>query len=87
MSNIKKYINYVTDDLIKKTDVDHDRHSVKYPWGGLGTSTSNTVVDMYFFKNFIINTYGVSEGEEIQMVKDFYEDKLIYKISQTTYPW
>ena len=87
MDKKERYYNYVIDDLVKKTKIDHERELIKYPYTHNLTSLSFFTIfsvfnSHYLFPPFIKHcedVYGLNE-QEIDYVWGEYKDIINDKI-------
>ena len=81
----EKYYNYVLNDLVSKTEIDHERELIRYPYTLNLTSLLNTIpllYSHYLFSPFIKHcedVYGLNE-QEIDYVWGEYKDIINDKI-------
>ena len=81
----EKYYNYVLNDLVSKTEIDHERELIRYPYTHNLTSPLNTIpllYSHYLFSPFIKHckdVYGLNE-QEIDYVWGEYKDIINDKI-------
>jgi hypothetical protein len=85
MDKQEKYINYVVDDLINKTEVDYGKksfttpflqHNVEFNMFSFNTfSLKHSETFGLVFSKYVSNTYGV-RGNEIKIVWGKYRTKI-----------
>jgi hypothetical protein len=81
----EKYYNYVLNDLVSKTEIDHERELIRYPYTHNLTSLLKTIpllYSHYLFSPFIKHceeVYGLNE-QEIDYVWGEYKDIINDKI-------
>ena len=77
-TKLEKYINYVVDDLVKRTDVDINTKKIIPPFWTLPTIHSSLGVPITMYpsvSDYIKNHYG-SRDEEIQIIWDKYKQSI-----------
>jgi len=88
MNKKEKYINYIIEDMIKKTDIDYDREKIKFPFYS-PISSSPFLPSLYLFipshfsspflfssfSNYIKEKYG-AHSEEIEIIWDQYKERI-----------
>jgi sulfur relay (sulfurtransferase) DsrC/TusE family protein len=62
MKNKEKYINFIVDDLVKKTEISNNRREIKYPFIKIPISF-DTSPSIRLLKEYIEQKYGVHEKE------------------------
>mgnify|MGYP001599901285 CR=1 FL=1 len=80
---IEKYINYVVDDMIKKTEIDYDQETITLPFLLPLTFNSfpftHSIFTLSFppnlFSIYIKNLYGIRD-EEAQTIWDQYRNRI-----------
>ena len=90
MDKKEKYINYVVDDMIKKTEIDYDQEKIKYPshpslyvslFSPLSLSsftiflTSFTSTPLPFFSKHVIERYGIHYND-VDIIWKLYKGKI-----------
>lgn len=84
MNSFERYINYVAEDLIKKTDIDYDHEWIYYKSNQI-SFPFNTLRIIYTcptsFEDILYDTYGVQENE-IDIVWELYTEKLLELIKK-----
>jgi len=79
MSRKEKYINYVVDDLVKKTRIDFEGGKIYFEFLGdsklLQYSSHKYKLPPFDFLDFIQQTYGAKESE-IHFIWDVYRGKI-----------
>jgi len=92
---VKKYVDYVVNDLVKKTEIDIDNELIYFPYTTLpfapkidiGRVPISSRSLLFFLPNFprfvsyVEKTYGVGMIEEINIIWDQYRVKLIKQIN------
>ena len=79
MNKEEKYYNYVVDDLVKNTEIDHDQETIKFPFYYnytpfpfvLHSHTISTI-----FSKHVIERYGVHD-EEMRIIWNQYREKIL----------
>tara|TARA_R110000803_G_scaffold203140_1_gene268567 strand:- start:787 stop:1050 length:264 start_codon:yes stop_codon:yes gene_type:complete len=85
MGNKEKYINYIVDDLIKKTDIDYTAETFKYPFYPISFKDQK-FRSIYlntnggFFRVYIEERYGTNK-EEMGMIWDQYKERMLILIN------
>tara|TARA_R110002126_G_scaffold218330_1_gene364049 strand:+ start:1266 stop:1517 length:252 start_codon:yes stop_codon:yes gene_type:complete len=77
MSKKEKYYNYVVNDLVSKTEIDHDKKRIKFPFHSLYTSFfySFPPSPILLFSKYITERYGTHDGE-IKIIWNLYKEKI-----------
>ena len=82
MGNKEKYINYVVDDLVSKTEIDYEQGKIKFPFHSHSSLFFNYLylLPSSFFSNYIKEKYG-AHSEEIEFIWDQYKERIesLYK--------
>jgi len=82
MNKKEKYINYVVEDLVKNTEIDHDQETIKFPFHSHSSLFFNYLylLPSSFFSNYIKEKYG-AHSEEIEIIWDQYKERIesLYK--------
>ena len=82
MDKKEKYINFIVDDMIKKTDIDYDREKIKYP----PTPTYPYSFSFFFsllllsrplppFSKHVIERYGIHDND-VDNTWEIYKGKI-----------
>tara|TARA_R110000868_G_scaffold243309_1_gene499231 strand:- start:61 stop:324 length:264 start_codon:yes stop_codon:yes gene_type:complete len=81
MNKKERYINYIVDDLVKKTEIDYDRDLIKLPFltPPFLSYPSTYLYPYHFpfssFSNHVRKVYG-AHSEEINIIWNLYKDRL-----------
>jgi len=82
MSKQEKYINYIVDDLVKKTEIDNEQQKITLPFISLPPiSFTHSYFFSYslpispHFSKYIKNLYGTKDNE-VQIIWDLYREKI-----------
>ena len=79
MDNKEKYINYVVDDLVKDTEMDYYKQSIKFPFPSFFSSLHyNLFISIPLlstFSKYVEEKYGTRD-EEIQIIWEQYRERL-----------
>ena len=79
MDKKEKYINFIVDDMIKKTDIDYDREKIKYPF--------SSSFSFFFFpfhlpsylitsiSKYVIERYGIHDND-VDIIWKLYKGKI-----------
>jgi hypothetical protein len=83
MNKQEKYYNYVVDDLVKNTEIDHDQETIKFPF------YYNYILPLHptpflfslsylstIFSKHVIERYGVHD-EEMEIIWNQYREKIL----------
>ena len=78
MNKKEKYINYVVEDLVSKTEIDYEQGKIKFPLSS--PSPSFFIQYLYllpssFFSNYIKEKYG-AHSEEIEIIWKLYKERI-----------
>ena len=84
MNKKEKYINYVVDDLVKNTEIDHDQETIKFPFYYFSFlfhthpffSSLPALSYLIFFSKHAIERYGVHD-EEMEIIWNQYREKIL----------
>jgi len=76
----EKYINYVVDDMIKKTEIDYDQEKIKYPFS---TSLPSSFFILPLFlslyspsiSKYVIERYGIHDND-VDNTWDMYKERI-----------
>ena len=81
MNKKEKYINYVVDDMIKKTEIDYDQEKIKYPFS---TSLLFPFISLPPFlfilpspsiSKYVIERYGIHDND-VDIIWKLYKGKI-----------
>jgi len=80
MNKKEKYINYVVEDLVSKTEIDYDQEIIKYPFYHSFPSISPPLNSLLFpslipFANHVRKVYG-AHSEEIEIIWKLYKERI-----------
>ncbi len=78
MNKQEKYINYIVDDLVKKTEIDYKRKGTSPflpPFTLFSLSLNNIPSAPGYFSNHIKEMYGVRD-EEMEIIWDQYVERI-----------
>ena len=80
MDKKEKYINFIVDDLIKKTEIDYEQGKIKLTYHSHLLSTPSTLLYLsytpsLFFSNHVRKVYG-AHSEEIEFIWDLYKQRI-----------
>jgi len=84
MNNKQKYYNYIVDDLVSKTKVDHEERSITMTWMTDVSEFTSKLAFGYFrlmgpstfrFMDYVIPKFGMRD-EEVTIVLDMYREKM-----------
>ena len=79
MDKKEKYINFIVDDLIKKTEINHIRGDIRYPSSTslylLPPPSSLSSLSNYPLFLYIIERYG-AHSEEMGIIWDLYKQRI-----------
>ena len=77
MDKKEKYINYVVEDLISKTEIDYDQEKIKFPSTPLFHSPLRSFLSYFLpsFSNYIKEMYGAHD-EEIKIIWKLYKERI-----------
>ena len=83
MGNKEKYINYVVEDLVSKTEIDYDQEIIKYPYQHsphFSTYLLSPHITSIFLSKYIKEIYGARD-EEIEIIWKLYKERIesLYK--------
>ena len=85
MNKKEKYINYVVNDLVKNTEIDHDQETIKFPfyYNYILPSSPLPFPSILFyshhsttFSKHVIERYGVHD-EEMRIIWNQYREKIL----------
>ena len=74
MNKKEKYINYVVEDLVSKTEIDYEQGKIKFPFLPLAPYSSLTFF-FILFSNHVRKVYG-AHSEEIEIIWDLYKQRI-----------
>ena len=78
MNKKEKYYNYVVDDLVKNTEIDHDQETIKFPFYYNYTPFPlySLLSSLTIFSKHVIERYGVHD-EEMSIIWNQYREKIL----------
>ena len=76
MNKKEKYINFIVDDMIKKTEIDYEQGKIKYP-SHLTLLPSSFFPSFltFSFRNYLKERYG-AHSEEIEFIWKLYKERI-----------
>ena len=80
MSKKEKYINFIIDDLVSKTEIDYEQGKIKFPSSLLSYPSSPLFLFSHYFlfnsfSNYIKEIYGARD-EEIEIIWKLYKERI-----------
>ena len=88
MSKKEKYYNFIVDDMVKKTEIDHDQEKIKFPFynNSIFFSTLLLILPPLYsppnlspifsrFSKHAIERYGTHD-EEMEIIWNLYKEKI-----------
>tara|TARA_R110000751_G_scaffold15833_1_gene50850 strand:+ start:725 stop:982 length:258 start_codon:yes stop_codon:yes gene_type:complete len=79
MDKKERYYNFIVDDMVKKTEIDHDKKRIKFPFHSLYTSffffLTPPLSFFPLFPKYITERYGTHDGE-IKIIWNLYKEKI-----------
>ena len=81
MDKKEKYINYVVEDLVSKTEIDYEQGKIKFPFYSSTLPLPTTLpsfisLPLFFsFSNYIKEKYG-AHSEEIEIIWKLYKERI-----------
>ena len=78
MNKKEKYINFIIDDLVSKTEIDNERKENSFPYLPSPTKTSVPTIfslPSRLFSKHVIERYGVHD-EEMEIIWYQYKEKI-----------
>jgi len=83
MDKKERYIEYVVEDLVSKTEIDYDQEKIKYPYPLLSSFPSSFFLPSFLtfsFRNYLKERYG-AHSEEIEFIWDQYKERIKDKLN------
>jgi len=76
MNNKERYINFIVDDLISKTEIDYEKEKIKFPFRSPTPLISfSSYLSVFPFARYVIERYGTRD-EEVHTIFGVYKERL-----------
>tara|TARA_B110000211_G_scaffold17441_1_gene18185 strand:- start:47 stop:391 length:345 start_codon:yes stop_codon:yes gene_type:complete len=80
MDKKERYYNFIVDDMVKKTEIDHDKKRIKFPSLPISISFLSLLFPLpplflSLFSKHVIERYGVHD-EEMEIIWNLYKERI-----------